>query len=302
MSVRLAEPAVLERPDREARHGTAPAGLAAFFLLTCAVTWTAWWWSAEFAGSASALFGLGGPVFLLGVFAPALVAIALTALRAGLGGVVQLLAPIGWWHVSARWYAFAIAYTPTIKLLAALIHRVVTGEWPVFGTTPWLLMLGAIVLSTWVQAGEEVGWRGYALPRLARFMGLGGASLLLGLVWAFWHLPLFFLQGSGSDGQSFPIYFLHVTALSVAMAWLFWKTRGSLLLVMVMHASVNNTTGLVPATLPEPVNTWSFEGSPMAWITLGLSWAVAAVLLFKMRGQPFRDDGQTDVARPAPRD
>jgi membrane protease YdiL (CAAX protease family) len=255
-----------------------------YCLLTFAVAWTAWWASAELAGTSSVLFGLGGPVFLVGVFAPSLVAIALTALRAGREGVVRLIAPIGWWQVSAGWYLFAIAYTPAIKLLGAVIHRILTGEWPVFGTTPWLLMLAAVALSTWVQAGEEVGWRGYLLPALARYLGLAGASLVLGVVWAAWHLPLFFMEGSGSDGQSFPIYALHVTALSVAMAWLFWGTGGSLLLVMVMHASVNNTIGIVPAALPYTVDSWSVEGSPMAWITIGLSWAVMAVLLLRMRG------------------
>jgi uncharacterized protein len=169
-------------------------------------------------------------------------------------------------------------------LVAALIHRMTVGVWPAFGDTPVPLMLGAILVSTWVQAGEEVGWRGYALPRLAARLGLGGASVLLGVVWALWHLPLFFLQGSGSDGQSFPIYLVHVTALSVAMSWLYWRAQGSLLLVMLMHASVNNTTGIVPAALPNVVHPMSFEGSLVAWATVGVSSVVAAWLLLRMRG------------------
>ena len=107
-------------------------------------------------------------------------------------------------------------------------------------------MLAALLVSTWVQAGEEVGWRGYLLPSLARRLGLGGATLVVGIIWAVWHLPLFFIPGSGSDGQSFPLYLAHVTALSVAMGWLYWKSAGSLLVVMVMHAAINNTGSLVP--------------------------------------------------------
>jgi hypothetical protein len=107
---------------------------------------------------------------------------------------------------------------------------------------------------------------------------------VLGVIWALWHLPLFFLHGSGSDGQSFPIYLLHVTALSVAMSWLYWKTEGSLLLVMLMHASVNNTTGIVPAAVPNAVAPLSFEGTLVAWATVGVSSLVAAVLLSRMRG------------------
>lgn len=257
--------------------------LPAFFLLTFAFTWAMWLASsARAATGTSWLFGFGRPVFLLGVFAPALVALALTAYVEGREGVVRLLAPIGKWDVGLRWYLFAVAYMAAAELLAALVHRVVAGAWPTFGTRQWLLMLGAIPISTWVQAGEELGWRGYALPRLARLLGLGTASVLLGAIWALWHLPLFFMPGSGSDGQSFPIYLLFVTAVSVAMAWLYWRTGGSLLLVMLMHASVNNTTGIVPVELPNAVNPLSLSGSFVAWATVAVLWAVATLLLPQM--------------------
>lgn len=259
--------------------------LLGFFLLTFAFTWIAWLATARLAAPGnSGVFGLGGPVFLLGVFAPALVALALTAHGEGRAGVVRLLARIGRWQVDTRWYLFAVSYLAATKLLAALIQRLATGAWPTFGDMSWPLMLGAIMVSTLTQAGEEVGWRGYALPRLAQHLGLGGASVLLGVIWALWHLPLFFLPGSGSDGQSFPIYTLHVTTLSVVMAWMYWKTEGSLLLVMLMHASVNNTTGIVPAALPNATDPWSFEGSLVAWATVGVSSVVAALLLWQMRG------------------
>ena len=264
--------------------GARAALLPAFFLLTFAFTWTVWLASAAMAARGNGwFFALGGPVFLLGVFAPALVALALTAYAEGRDGVRQLVAGIGKWQVSSRWYLFAVTYMAATKLLAAVIHRVATGAWPAFGVDPWYLMLGAIVVSTWVQAGEELGWRGYALPRLAARLGLGGASVLLGAIWALWHLPLFFMPGSGSDDQSFPIYLLVVTALSVAMAWLYWKTDGSLLLVMLMHASVNNTSGIVPAAMPNAVDTFSLNGSIVAWATVGVSWAVAFLLLTQMR-------------------
>jgi hypothetical protein len=258
--------------------------LITFFLLTFAVTWTAWFaaWRLAAPGSIGS-FGIHSGLFLLGVFAPAMVAVLLTARSEGRHGVTRLLARIGQWRVSARLYLFAAGYMAAIMLLSALIHRWATGSWPAFGELRWPLILGAILVSTWVQAGEEIGWRGYALPRLAAHVGLGSAGVLLGVVWALWHLPLFFLPGSGSDGQSFPIYLLQVTALSVAMAWLYWKAEGSLLLVMLMHASVNNTTGIVPAALPHAVNPFSLEGSLVAWATVGLSWIVAGYLLLQMR-------------------
>jgi membrane protease YdiL (CAAX protease family) len=265
------------------------ASLTGFFLLTFVVTWSAWLASARWGGGQPLLFGLGGPVFLLGVFAPALVAIGLTAVQDGREGVARLLSRSGRWQVAARFYLFAVTYLVVIKLTAAVLHRAMLGVWPTFGDTPWPLMLGAILVSTWVQAGEEVGWRGYALPRLAASLGLGGAGVVSGIIWALWHLPLFFIPGTGSDGQSFPIYLLHVTAMSVAMAWLYWKAEGSLLLVMLMHAAVNNTKDIVPSGLADPPGVFSFAASRIAWITAALLWVGAiAMLTWMVRTEPQR--------------
>lgn len=258
--------------------------LLAFFSLTFLVTWSVWFAAAGLAAPGNTgVFGGRGPVFLLGIFAPGLVALALTAHAEGRPGVARLLARIGHWRVGARWYAVAIGYFVVIKLAAALVHRVAVGEWPPFGSTPVPIILLGIAASTWVQAGEEVGWRGYALPRLAQHIGLGSASLVLGVVWAAWHLPLFVLPDSGSTGQSFPAYLLQVTAMSVAIAFVYWRTDGSLLVAMLMHASVNNTTGIVPAATGGPIVPIALGGSLVAWATVAASWAVAAPLLIRMR-------------------
>ncbi len=245
------------------------------------------------AARRSGLLTIGGPVFLLGVFVPGLVALAMTARAEGAAGVTRLLARIGRWEVRWPLYVFAVGYMPLTRLAAAAIARGTTGEWPAFGATPWLLLLAATFLSTWVQAGEEVGWRGYALPRLAAQMGLGPASVLLGIVWALWHLPLFYIAGTGSDGQSFPLYAMHVTAVSVAMAWLYWKSGGSLLLVMLMHAAVNNTSDIVPAAAPSAHDVFGLAGSLVGWISAGLSWLVALACLFTMRSVREMTEGDT---------
>jgi membrane protease YdiL (CAAX protease family) len=195
------------------------------------------------------------------------------------------------------WYLFAAGYMAATKLAVALILRLATGAWPRFGETPWAIMAMALLVSTWVQAGEEVGWRGYALPRLAQNIGLGAASILLGMIWALWHLPLFFGPESDVSGQSFPVDLLQVIAVSAAMAWLYWRTGGSLLLVMLMHAAVNNTKDIVPSAVPGASNPFSLSGSPVAWLTVGLLCMGAPYFLFQMRAAKLgKDVGGEDGA------
>jgi membrane protease YdiL (CAAX protease family) len=261
--------------------------LLTFFSLTYAVTWICWTAAGTVSraspSGAPALAALAGALFLLGTFSPGLLALALTDLTDGRAATRALLGRIFRWRVDVRWYVFAVGYIPAIKLSVALVHRVVTGAWPRFGQTAWYVMAGAIVFSTWVQAGEEIGWRGYALPRLADRLGLATGSVLLGIVWASWHLPLFFIPAADTLGQSFPLYLLQVTALSVAMGWLYWRTGGSLLVVMLLHAAVNNTKDIVPSVVPGATNPFALSTYLVAWLTVALLWICAAYFLVRMR-------------------
>ena len=274
-----------ERPGRS---------VLAFFALTFLVTWTCFITVAlrgGFPAGAGPRHGLH-LIVLLGTFAPSLVALALTARAAGSAGVRALLGRLIAWQVKGRWYVFAAGYWVGIKLAVALVHRLVVGAWPRFSDEAWIVMAAATVFSTMIggQAGEEIGWRGYALPRLAARWGLGGASILLGVIWATWHLPLFFVPGADTYGQSFPMYLLQVIALSVAIAWLYWRTR-SLLLTMLMHAAINNTN-IVPAGALVPGNPLAMSRSLVAWLTLALLWAPAGYLLVRMRSaRPAWHDG-----------
>jgi len=254
--------------------------LLTFFVVTYLVAWGFF-----VAGGMTPAAWPRGLLFLLGTFAPGFVALWLTSRETGRDGVAALLRRLFVWQVPARWYAFAVGYIAVVKLTVALVHRATTGAWPRFGEVPWYLMLAATVGSTVVggQAGEEIGWRGYALPRLAARFGLGGASVLLGLLWACWHLPLFFVAAADTAGQSFPVYLLQVTALSVAMAWLYAHTRGSLLPVMLMHAAVNNTKDIVPSAEPNATNPWALSHSLVAWMTVALLWLCAGYFLLRMR-------------------
>jgi membrane protease YdiL (CAAX protease family) len=270
--------------------------LLKFFALTYAVSWTFFIAWAVVLGSTASMTSpravLATPLLLIGVFAPSLVALALTASRDGRWGAFALLRRTFEWQVGARWYVFALGYMAAIKLFAAAVYRVSTGGWPPFGQEPLLIMASAIVVSTPVQAGEEIGWRGYALPRLATHVGLPLASIVVGAIWACWHLPFFFIQRADKFGQSFPAYALSVIAISVAMAWLYWRTNGSLLLTMMMHAAINNTKDIVPSAGAATTNPFTLNASLVAWLTVAVLWICAIFFLVQMRRARVLQDGQ----------
>src|SRR5262245_29838238 len=144
----------------------APAGdLIRFFLLAYAVMWACFFTVVAAHIPANSVPGYG--LLLLGAFAPAIAALSLTARAEGTTGVRALLSRVTQWRVPVKWYVFAAGYTVAVKLTVALLDRAITGAWPRFGDLPLYIIPIAIAFSTPFQAGEEIGWRGYALPRLA---------------------------------------------------------------------------------------------------------------------------------------
>jgi membrane protease YdiL (CAAX protease family) len=264
-----------------------------FFFFTFAAAWILWFAVvAIFRATASGDSGLaagGGLLFLPGTFAPALVALTLTKRTGGIDAIKALFIQLFEWRVSKWLYLFAFIYTASVKLIVALLYRIATGEWPRLGQEAWYIMVMATLISMWVQAGEEIGWRGYALPRLTKKFGLSGASIILGMTWACWHLPFFFIHGLDTYHQSFPVYLLQVTAISVAMAWLYWQSKGSILPVMLLHAAVNNTKDIVPSVAQHATKVFTLHSSLVAWLTVALFWIAGVYFLISMRKAKLRN-------------
>jgi len=273
-----------------------------FVALTFTLSWLLWGAAARILdwdlSSTSRWLAVSGPLYLLGVFAPAIVALVLTAKTGGEPAVMSLLRRTLAWSVDRRWYVFAVSYFATTKAGVAILYRLTIGQWPAFSQEPWVVMLLAIPLSTPVQAGEEIGWRGYLLPRLSARVGLRAASIIVGIIWGCWHLPFFLLAGTDKSGQSFPAYVLGTTAISVAMAWVYWRTRGSLLLTMLMHAAVNNTN-LVPAPAPTAASPFSLHTSLVAWLTVALLWVGATFFLIAMHDAGIGERASAYAKAPA---
>lgn len=224
-------------------RSTSGTGITRFFALTFALSWTCWALAAAFPDTATVLK-------ILGTFGPALAALILvwpdvSRRRALLQRLVR-------WRMPARVYICALGL-PVVGVLAALLAVQGLGGggaiWPepmpVF--VPFVVFAYVLVFSV---AGEELGWRGLALPLLIERRGPVVASLNLGAVWAIWHMPLFLLPGD-FHGSIPPVLFaLQIVASSFIYTHLHLVGAGSLIPAHLFHASFNASVGLFPV-LPQ---------------------------------------------------
>ena len=169
---------------------------------------------------------------------PLVAALVVSSYEAGGAGRRALLGQLLRWRVPGRWYVIAIL-GPVVLTAVAFALWLVTGgspppaealaEWtrpPVFFV--YILLVGGGV-------DEELGWRGYALPRLQQRYGAFIASVILGVVWAGWHIPAWFTPGSGQDAISFPVFVVSVTAASILFTSLYNNSYSSLPIVILAH-------------------------------------------------------------------
>jgi CAAX protease family protein len=199
--------------------------------------------------ASQAAVGLSGTLLHYG---PTLAAIILAAVISGGKGLGELLRPLGKWRVGVYWYLFALLFPLCARLIAVGLDLLLGGSAPTFfsaagipaDTNP-LLLIVPVFIGVFFQAGlaEEIGWRGFALPRLqARYNALV-SSLILGVLWTFWHFhPVNWPQIAPVAGW----YVLIVIAFTVILTWVYNNTNGSLLLVVLMHTASNTSDWIVP--------------------------------------------------------
>ncbi|CAA9458215.1 MAG: CAAX amino terminal protease family protein [uncultured Rubrobacteraceae bacterium] len=236
--------------------------LVAFFGLAFTVTWgivgVVWLLSSLGVVSLQSPSGLVVLLLMLAIFAPSLSGIAMTAITGGRAGLRELSGRLLKLRVGLRWYLVVLLGVPAAALLASLLAAVVTDEVALreFDLGSWYLVF-PLLLGTLIGGplGEEIGWRGFALPRLLDRWGFLPASMLLGSLWGLWHLPAFVLPGLGAliGGEySFLPYLVMTNALAVSMSCVYKGTGGSVALAGVgFHLMVNSarfTEG--PATTP----------------------------------------------------
>ena len=230
---------------------------------------------------------LGAAIYAVSLAGPVLAGLLLTGILDGRDGLRELLARLRKWRVGARWYGLAVL--PAVVMATTLLALG-------FGSpdfAPAILAsedrISAVVMG--IVLGlmfglEELGWTGFAVPRLRRRHGIVSTGILVGLVWGTWHFPLFWQ--ADSFAAAVPLTLLLVRLFSwlppfrILLVWIYDRT-GSLLLPMLMHGCVSAVSVVLVTAAPSPAVLWTVT---LAWPVM--MWLLVMILTVASHGHLTR--------------
>ena len=245
--------------------------LITFFVLAYAITWSLESPLVFLRDSVTDAQGL--ILVILASNVPSVLGLALTAIVLGRGALRKLLGRLLIWRVDPRWY-LVIALGPVafvggvVALNTLLGGPVLSLGMPLLGVAVFL----AFSIFPGSAVGEEIGWRGYALPRLQSRMNALSASLVIGPIWALWHLPLWLTGDPVKTPGLYAAFAASTIALSVILTCVYNSTRGSLLMVVLLHATAN-----LPVTLA--IDELGVRATAPVLLYFGLTVVVAIVVV-----------------------
>jgi membrane protease YdiL (CAAX protease family) len=264
----------------------------AYFVLTFVLSWGGWILIIGGAPLAADNWRSDPRVLialLAAPLAPALAGVLLTGIVSGRAGYRLLGTRLLSWRVQARWYAAALLPAPLVAMTTGVLLALALGSsdfLPAAVTTQDTLglLLRGIVTGLIVAVGEELGWTGYAMPRLRQRYRAVTTGLFVGVLWGAWHFPLFWESHSFTDGLSLSLLlvalFSWLPAYRILMVWVSDRTR-SLFVPILMHASLSATQlVLLPADLSDTQSLISMLARSGAWWVI-----VAAVALATRHGR-----------------
>jgi membrane protease YdiL (CAAX protease family) len=188
-------------------------------------------------------FSSANPLYYLAAYGPSIAAFTVIGRSEGWAGVGRLLSRLIPNRASLPWYPVVLIAYPAVAIAAGwIVDPDILAKIPKWDQL--LVMLAISFVSDAGPVGEEFGWRGFALPQLLRWRLPLAAALTLGAIWFAWHLPTFFISTLTQSQLSIPLFAMNSLALSVIMTWLFLRTRGDLLLMILFHLMGNDCVGV----------------------------------------------------------
>lgn len=228
--------------------------LVVFYMLAFAISWLGW---VPQMLHGRGLFPFDSPLFaIVGGLGPTLAAVIVVWVLEGRSAPKALFAALLKWRVPWPWFVFVFAFW-FVALAAALGVATLWGHpFPPLSQVPWGALPAVLVVMLLSNVWEEIGWRGFALPRFQSRFGDLATALIMGALWELWHVPLALnpaspMSGLRVFGPLFPI------ALTVIYTWLYNQTRGSLLFVTLFHA-MSNTVAWITLELDVYASSYPF--------------------------------------------
>jgi uncharacterized protein len=232
-----------------------PVSPAKFFGLTFALSWLIWvpLTLSHFGIAFKIPEATSNVIRLIGVLMPAASALILTRLTGGRDAMRNLWSRLFLWRVDGKWWLAAVAGQPALLVLAAVISNLVSDSKvapePLVSASAFIVNVIMLLIAT---LGEEIGWRGVALPSLQQENSALKSSIILGLLWVAWHIPFWLLLDSFDQfgaGYLF-LNFLFVLPLTFYITWFFNHGKQSILLAVALHLTFNIVnTVLLPVTI-----------------------------------------------------
>ncbi len=251
----------------------------AFFALTFAFSWLVW--LPAVLGNLGVINFPGeryANVFLFaGVFGPMFGASVCAYHEKQWRGLRDLLASLPRFRFRPIWWIAVVLLPIGVQAVAHYLPFLVGGPIPPTGTSSMREFISTFALVTLLGGGqEEIGWRGYALDRIqSRFNALT-SSVLLGSIWALWHLPLWFMPGSSLRFAPVGSFVVGLLSLSVILTWIYNNTGKSALAATLTHGTSNAAHTLFPVFISvgngQPIYTY--------WSLVSAVAATAIVLIF----------------------
>ena len=254
-----------QREKRSFRAWVSRHEVALYLVLAYAISWSIW-----------PLVLLNPESSPLVPFGPGLAAVLVAFMAGGRRELMELLLQLGRWRVNPKWYGIALGLPWAITAAAFAAAAVLTGAQVPRWEPSDVLQVAGTLLVTVIIVGlfEELGWRGFLLPRLQRHRNALWAALLVGLAWLPWHLPELV---SDPDQRPLVQFVIYVLAQSVLLAWLYNSTQASLPIVILFHAAFNSFAKFFLSELDGNAKT-------VAWWTLAGLTALVAVAVVRYAG------------------
>jgi membrane protease YdiL (CAAX protease family) len=261
-------------------HSTQYVSPLRFFLLTFVLSWIIWiplTLSHFNIGPLKISEDLSSIIRLFGVLMPMISALLLTSIHGGRPALRELLSRLKIWRVGWNWWAAAVLVYPILLILAGVLYNLFTTQAPIalLPVTAATLFANIVFLAI-ASLGEEIGWRGVALPSLLQRYHPLPASFILGIIWATWHLPFWILLDTLSQYGIgyFMLNYVFIVSATFYITWIFIHSRGSILLPVVFHLVFNSIN---VAIFPVTGTTLSFA------VFVGMQFLLVIVIMGKLR-------------------